>query len=30
MLHWKNRLTVAAAAALVVLGALGGFGWTWY
>ena len=29
MLHWKSKLTVAAAAALVVLSSVGGFGWTW-
>jgi len=29
MLHWKNRLTLAASAALVVLSAVGGTGWTW-
>jgi hypothetical protein len=29
MLHWKNTLTLASAAALVVLAAFGGFGWTW-
>jgi hypothetical protein len=29
MLHWKNTLTVVAAAALVVLSAVGGLGWTW-
>jgi hypothetical protein len=29
MLHWKNRLTLAASAALVVLSAAGGCGWTW-
>ena len=28
MLHW-NRLPFAVAAALVVIGAVGGFGWTW-
>lgn len=30
MLHWNYRLSFAAAAALVVIGALGGFGWTWH
>ena len=30
MLHWNHRLSFAAAAALVVIGALGGFGWTWH
>ncbi len=30
MLHWNHRLSFVAAAALVVLGALGGFGWTWH
>ena len=29
MLHWKNTVTFATAAALVALAALGGFGWTW-
>ena len=30
MLHWNNRLTVAVAAALITISALGGFGWTWH
>lgn len=30
MLHWNHRLSFAVAAALVVIGALGGFGWTWH
>ncbi len=29
MLHWKSRLTFGLAAALVVLSAIGGFGWSW-
>ncbi len=29
MLHWKPRLTCAAAGVLVALSALAGFGWTW-
>jgi hypothetical protein len=30
MLHWKSRLIVSGlTAALVVLSAFGGFGWSW-
>jgi hypothetical protein len=30
MLHWKSRLACGLAAALVVISAVGGFGWSWY
>jgi hypothetical protein len=30
MLHWKSRLACSLAAALVVISAVGGFGWSWY
>ena len=29
MLHWKSRLAFGLTAALVVLSAIGGLGWTW-
>lgn len=29
MLHWKSRLAYGLTAALVVLSAIGGAGWTW-
>jgi len=29
MLHWQSKIAFAAAAALVVVNAVGGFGWTW-
>ena len=29
MLHWNHRLSFAIATALIVIGALGGCGWTW-
>lgn len=29
MLHWKSGLMFGLTAALVVLSAVGGFGWTW-
>jgi hypothetical protein len=30
MLHWKSRVAYGLAAALVVISAVGGFGWSWY
>jgi len=30
MLHWKSRLAFGLTAALVVLSAVGGMGWSWY
>ena len=30
MLHWKSTLACGLATALVVISAVGGFGWSWY
>lgn len=29
MLHWRGKITPAVVAALVVIGAICGEGWTW-